>query len=167
MDRRFLVSTRNWKPKGRRLMLKRFVSVLFITGVLAAGVAAQEVEVDRYNINARIDTAASAVDAHAALSISNIGQSPKPKIYLRLTKLAKVSSATVNGAAAQVDTSEDRQVATLNQIVITPQTPIGPGARATVEVNYRIEAPESAASIYVYSGEVLLTPESLWFPMPS
>ena len=148
-------------------MLKRFVSVLFTTAVLTSSVAAQEVEVDRYNINARIDTAASAVDARAALSISNLGQSPKPKIYLRLTKLAKVSSATVNGASAQFDTSEDRRVTTLNQIVITPQSPIGPGAKATVEVNYRIEAPESAASIYIYSGEVLLTPESLWFPMPS
>jgi tetratricopeptide (TPR) repeat protein len=148
-------------------MLKRFVSVLFITAVLAASVAAQEVEVDRYNINARIDTAASAVDARAMLSISNLGQSPKSKIYLRLTKLAKVSAATVNGASAQFDTSEDRRVTTLNQIVITPQSPISPGTKATVELNYRIEAPESAASIYIYSGEVLLTPESLWFPMPS
>lgn len=148
-------------------MLKRFSSVLFIIAVLAASVAAQEVEVDRYNINARIDTAGSAVDARAALSISNLGQSPKPKIYLRLTKLAKVSSTTVNGVSAPFDTSEDRRVTTLNQVVITPQSPIAPGAKATVEVNYRIEAPESAASIYIYSGEVLLTPESLWFPMPS
>lgn len=148
-------------------MLKRFLSVLFIVFSFSMIASAQEVEVDRYNINARIDTAGSAVDARATLSISNLGQSPKPKVFLRLTRLAKVSSATVDGASAQVDTSEDRQVTTLNQIVITPQSPIGPGAKATIEVTYRIEAPESAASIYIYSGEVLLTPESLWFPMPS
>jgi TolA-binding protein len=159
--------TRNQKPETRKQMLKRFLSVLFIVFAFSVVASAQEVEVDRYNINARIDTAASAVDVRASLSISNLGQSPKPKIYLRLTKLAKVTSATVNGASAQFDASEDRQVTTLNQIVITPQTPVGSGAKATVEVNYRIEAPESTASIYIYSGEVLLTPESLWFPMPS
>jgi tetratricopeptide (TPR) repeat protein len=149
------------------MMLKRSFPALFIVLAFAAVAAAQEVEVDRYNINARIDTAASAVDARAALSISNLGQSPKAKIYFRLTKLAKVSSATVNGGAAQVDTIEDRRVTTLNQIVITPSSPIAAGAKATIEVSYRIEAPESTASVHIYSGEVLLTPESVWFPMPT
>ena len=111
-------------------MLKRFLSAVFFTGVLALGAAAQEVEVDRYNITARIDTAASAVDVRASLSISNLAQSPKPKLYLRLTKLAKVSGATVNGAPAQVETVEDRRVTTLNQIVITPQSSVEAGAKA-------------------------------------
>jgi tetratricopeptide (TPR) repeat protein len=148
-------------------MLKKLFPSLFIVLACVTGVAAQEVEVDRYNINARIDAAASAADVHASLSISNLGQTPKPKIYLRLTKLAKVSSATANGTSAQVDTTEDRRVTTLNQIVLTLQSPLESGAKATIDLNYRIEAPESAASIYIYSGEVLLTPESLWFPMPS
>jgi tetratricopeptide repeat protein len=148
-------------------MLKRFFSALFTVLAFAVVASAQEVEVDRYNINARIDTAASAVDVHAALSISNLSQSPKAKIYLRLTRLAKVSSATINGAAAGVETIEDRRVTTLNQIVITPTSPIAAGARANVEVSYRIEAPESTAAVHIYSGEVLLTPEAVWFPMPS
>src|SRR5437667_12604822 len=105
-------------------MLKRFSPALFILFAFAVAASAQEVEVDRYNINARIDAAASAVDAHAAISISNLGQSAKAKIYFRLTKLAKVTSATVNGASAQVDTIEDRRVTTLNQIVVTPPSPI-------------------------------------------
>jgi hypothetical protein len=149
------------------MMLKSFFSALFVVFAFSLSASAQEVEVDRYNINARIDTAASAVDARAALSISNLGQSPKAKFYLRLTKLAKVSSATVNGASAQVDIIEDRRVTTLNQIVITPSSPIAAGAKATVEVSYRLEAPESTASVHIYSGEVLLTPESVWFPMPT
>ncbi|MEK6322835.1 MAG: hypothetical protein AABN33_14260 [Acidobacteriota bacterium] len=148
-------------------MLKRFFSVLFITSLLVVSAAAQEVEVDRYNITARIDTAASALDARAVLSISNVAQSPKPKLYLRLTKLAKVSAATVNGAPAQIETVEDRRVNTLNQIVITPQASIDAGAKATVEVSYRIEAPESTPLIHIYFGEVLLSPGAVWFPMPS
>ncbi len=154
-------------PKVVLLMLKRILPALFIVAVLAISVAAQEVEVDRYSINARIDAAASAVDVRAALAISNLGQSPKSKLYLRLTKLAKVSGATVNGSSASVETVEDRRVTTLNQIVITPQTSIDPGAKATIELNYRIEAPESTPSIHIYAGEVLLTPGAVWVPMPS
>ena len=148
-------------------MLKRILPALFVVAVLVGSAAAQEVEVDRYNINARIDTAASAVDVRASLSISNIGQSPKPKLYLRLTRLAKVSAASVNGASATFDTAEDRRVTTLNQIIITPQSSIEAGAKATVEVTYRIEAAESTPLIHIYPGEVLLTPGAVWVPMPS
>ncbi|HKP85194.1 MAG TPA: tetratricopeptide repeat protein [Blastocatellia bacterium] len=148
-------------------MLKKFSFALFVALVSAVTVSAQEVEVDRYQITARVDTAASAVDARAALSVSNLGQSPKPKLYLRLTKLAKVGAVTVNGAAAQFETVEDRRVITLNQIIITPGSPIAAGAKAEVEVAYRIEAPESSPAIHIYPGEVLLTPEAVWVPMPS
>jgi len=148
-------------------MLKKFISVLFITAVCAMGAAAQEVEVDRYNINARIDAGASAVDVRASLSITNLAQSPKSKLFFRLTKLAKVASATVNGASATVETADDRRINTLSQITITPASSIDAGGKATVEMSYRIEAPESTALIHIYTGEVLLTPESMWFPMPS
>jgi len=70
-------------------MLKRLLAVLFFTSVVAVNAAAQEVEVDRYNINVRIDAASSAVDTRASLSISNLGQAPKPKLFLRLSKLAR------------------------------------------------------------------------------
>ena len=148
-------------------MLKRILTVLLFVAVFAITVAAQEVEVDRYNINAKIDTAASAVDVRATLSISNLAQLPKPKLYLVLTKLAKVSAVTVNGSTARVDTAEDRRATTLNQVVITPPAPLEAGAKATVEVTYRIEAPESTSMIHIYSGEVMLTPGGMWVPMPS
>ena len=148
-------------------MFKKFFSALFVVVALAIAVAAQEVEVDRYNINARIDAAASAVDVRASLSVTNLAQSPKSKLFFRLTKLAKVASATVNGASATVETAEDRRINTLSQITITPASSIDAGGKATVEMSYRIEAPESTALIHIYSGEVLLTPESMWFPMPS
>ncbi|HVG20336.1 MAG TPA: tetratricopeptide repeat protein [Blastocatellia bacterium] len=148
-------------------MLKRSLSALSIAFIFATGAAAQEVEVDRYNVTARIDAAASALDSRASLALSNQSQSPKPKLYFRLTKLAKVTAATVNGAPAQVETAEDRRVTTLNQIIITPQTPLAAGATAAVEVSYRIEAPETSPSIHIYPGEALLAPEAVWVPMPS
>jgi len=73
----------------------------------------------------------------------------------------------VNGATAQVETVEDRRVTTLNQLTITPQASIEPGAKATIEVSYRLEAAESTPAVHIYPGEVLLSPAGVWFPMPS
>ena len=147
-------------------MLKRISLAVLTVLVFAICAAAQEVEVDRYNIHAKIDAAASVVDVRATLSISNLAQTPKPKLFLQLTKLAKVSAVTVNGASATFDTVADRRVTTLNQIGITPQSSIEGGAKATVEVSYRIEAPESTSPIHVYAGEVLLPPAAIWVPLP-
>src|SRR5262245_16694159 len=74
------------------VMLRK--SILFLLVVLFSSLAvnAQEVEVDRYSITARVDAAANAVDVRAALTLSNLSQAPKSRLYLRLAKLAKVSS---------------------------------------------------------------------------
>ena len=148
-------------------MLKKF-SFAFIVGLLlAVTAAAQEVEVDRYQINVRLDPAASAADCRAAITVVNLGQSPKTRLFFRLSKLAKVTSATVNGATAQIETTEDRRITTLNQIVVSADAGVAPNATAKVEFAYRIEAPESSALIHIYPGEVLLAPEAIWVPMPS
>ncbi|HEX5735379.1 MAG TPA: tetratricopeptide repeat protein [Blastocatellia bacterium] len=148
-------------------MFKRSIFALFIALSFAVVAAAQEVDVDRYDITVNVDPATSALDARAAITVSNLSQTPKPKLYLRLTKLAKVGGATVAGATAQVETTDDRRVATLNQIVVTPPTPLAAGASARVEVAYRIEVPESSALASIYQGEAVMLPEAVWFPMPS
>src|ERR1044071_6174342 len=120
----------------KKFSIALFMAPLFMVLVLAASASAQEVEVNRYQITARIDTAASALDARATLTVSNLSQSPKSKLYLRLTKMAKVSAATVNGGTAQFETAEDRRTTSLNQIIITPTAPIGGSASTRVEVAY-------------------------------
>ena len=104
-------------------MLKNFISILFLFSIFCISAAAQDIEVDRYNINARIDTAASAVDVRASIILLN-SQTSRQNFRLTLTKLAKVSAAAVNGSPAKFETVEDRRVTTLNQIVITPQASI-------------------------------------------
>jgi aminopeptidase N len=148
-------------------MLKSILSALLVVLTLSVAAAAQEVEVDRYTISARVDPAASAIDARASLAITNLAQSPKSRIYLRLAKLAKISSVTVGGAPAEFEATEDRRVTTLSQVVISPRTPVPAGGKATIDVSYRIEVPESTPLAAVYPGEVLMLPESVWFPMPS
>jgi tetratricopeptide (TPR) repeat protein len=148
-------------------MGKRFSLAFFILTLTAAAAAAQEVEVNKYTIAARIDTAANQMDVRAQLLLVNLSQSPKQKLYLRLTKLAKVSGAAAGGAPAQLEIIEDRRVATLNQIIITPQTQIAAGAQIAVEINYRIEVSEVTPLASIYPGEVLMLPEGIWVPMPS
>ncbi|HKP11283.1 MAG TPA: tetratricopeptide repeat protein, partial [Blastocatellia bacterium] len=149
------------------VMLKNFSFALIVGLLLAVTAASQEVEVDRYQVTARVDTAASAADCRAAITVINLGQSPKTKLYFRLTKMAKVTSATVNGTTATFEASEDRRVAGLNQIVVSADAGVAPNATAKVEIAYRIEAPESSPLIHIYPGEVLLAPEAVWVPMPS
>lgn len=148
-------------------MLKKFSFALLITLLCAIGAAAQEVEVNRYNINARVDAAASALEVRAAIEVSNLSQAPKSKLYFRLTKLAKVSAVSVGGAATQFEVADDRRANILNQLTITPQPGLGAGGKATVDVTYRIEIPESTGLIAISPTEILLTPESVWVPMPS
>ncbi len=148
-------------------MFKKSIIALFFTLAFTYSARAQEIEVDSYNINARIDAAASTVDVRAGMTVSNLSQAPKSRLYFRLTRLAKISGVTVNNAPAQFDVSEDRRVNTLNQVTITPAASIGGGAKATLEISYKIEAPELTPLAHVYQGETFLAPESVWFPMPS
>lgn len=148
-------------------MAKRTAFALLVALTAGGAVQAQEVEVDRYNVAARIDIAQSALDVRATVTVSNIADSSKSRLYFRLNKLAKVTSASVGGVPAEFETSDDRRVSTLNQIVVTPKTSLAAGATSPVEINYRIEVPESGALAYIYQAEVLLTPEAVWVPMPS
>src|SRR5262245_16575312 len=111
--------------------------------------------------------ASSAADCRAAVSVVNIGQTAKNKLYFRLAKLAKVTSATINGAPAQFETLDDRRVPALSQVVVSSDAGVQPGATARIEFAYRIEAPESTNLIHIYAGEVMFAPEAIWVPMPT
>src|SRR5215469_17750755 len=148
-------------------MLKRLLISILAVLSMACAVAAQELDVEKYTINAKIDFKASALDAQAQLQLFNPASTSKPKIYLRLTKQAKVSQVTLGGAPVQHDTSEDRRFTGLNIVTVTPSNSIPPGGRITVGVNYRLEVPDSTALLSIYSGEVLMLPEAVWFPAPS
>ncbi len=149
------------------LMFKKILPTLFAILAFTLSASAQDVEVDRYSVSARIDLATSAIDARATLSLSNLSQSSKTRLYLRLAKLAKVSAVSVGGATAQFDLTEDRRNIALNQLIITPPSPIAAGAKTNIEVIYRVEVPDSNALAAVYAGEIFMLPDSVWFPAPS
>jgi hypothetical protein len=148
-------------------MLKRLLLFIAILLFIPAVAMAQDIEVEKYTISVRIDPAANSLDTRASLEITNRSATPKDRLYFRLTKLGKVSVASVNGAGARIETSDDRRVNALNQIIVIPTTPLAAGASAKVDFTYLIEAQDSTPTAAVTPGEVLMTPEAVWFPMPS
>src|SRR3984885_15579698 len=90
-------------------MIKSLLLSVSISFVLSGAVFAQEVDVDRYSITARIDLTAGAVDSQATLELSNPTDSAKPKLYFRLTRLGKVGQVTINGSPVESETSQDHR----------------------------------------------------------
>ncbi|MGH9760472.1 MAG: hypothetical protein ACREAC_06475, partial [Blastocatellia bacterium] len=148
-------------------MWKKFLLTALTVAGCTCVAAAQEVDVDRYTINAQIDAAANKLQAQAVLALSNPSSLSKPKIFLSITKKAKVSQVTIDGGPAQYEVSDDFRFNGLYRISITPATAMAPGGHSTVGVTYTIDAGETTALLAIYPGEVLLMPESVWFPAPS
>jgi len=148
-------------------MPKRLLFAMLAVLAMSCSVIAQEMDVDKYTINARIDFAKSALVVESQIQLTNPASDSKSKIYLRLTKAAKIGQVTIGGAPVQTDTSEDHRFTGLSLITLTPSSPVSPGGRVTVGVNYTLEAPDSTALLSIYPGEVLLLPEAVWFPSPS
>ncbi|HUK90346.1 MAG TPA: hypothetical protein VLZ81_08085 [Blastocatellia bacterium] len=148
-------------------MMKSSLLSLLLVMLLAGIASAQEVDVDKYNITARIDLATGTLDSQATLDLSNPTDIARSKLYFKLTRLGKVGQVLVNGASAENETAQDHRSQALNQIVVTPPSPLLPHGHVTVTINYKIQAPEATGIIAIYPGEVLLLPESVWFPSPS
>ncbi|HYL99017.1 MAG TPA: hypothetical protein VEZ90_08695, partial [Blastocatellia bacterium] len=148
-------------------MWKRFLLIALLVSALSGAAAAQELDVDRYNINVQIDAAANKLQAQAVLSLSNPADASKPRIFLSVSKKAKVSQVTVDSSPAQYEVTDDTRFNGLYRITITPSSPMAPGGHATVSVAYTLDAADTTPLLAIYPGEVLLMPESVWYPAPS
>jgi len=148
-------------------MIKNLLFTLSIGLVFCGAAYAQEVDVSNYNINVRVDVAASALEAQATLDLINPTDVPRSKLYFRLTRLGKVSQVSIDGSPVQSDTSQDHRTSALNQIAVTPSSPLVPGGHIKVSISYRIQVADATPLIAIYPGEVLLAPESVWVPAPS
>ncbi len=147
-------------------MFKKLSFALFFLLTCAFTAAAQEVEIDRYTITARVDPA-GVLEVRASLAVTNLSQTARPKLFFRLSRQAKTVTATVGGAAVTVEVSDDRRVNTLSQVAVTTPSALAGGAKATIDFSYKIEAPESNALIAISPGEVVFAPDSVWIPMLS
>ncbi|HEU0176157.1 MAG TPA: hypothetical protein VFV58_17980 [Blastocatellia bacterium] len=156
------------------MMKKLFFCSIFILQ-LSSIAYAQEFEIKKYEINARVVPEEQKVDLQTKLSLVNLSDpdlgermllSPdnKPRLSFFLAPKAKVESMKINGAAAQPKTAEDTRN-NLMRVYIEMTSAIVRLPELEVEFTYSIPSADRGAAMHVSSGETFLLPSSFWVPV--
>lgn len=155
-------------------MKKVFYSILLIA--LCCGfAAAQEFEIKKYDINAKVNPEARNLEVTTKLRLVNLSPpdladrillSPdnKPRMSFYLNEKAKLTGLKINGAAVTPKAVEDPRSRTLR--VSTEMTATLASAREfEAEFTYTLPSPERNASLHVSSNESFALPASFWVPV--
>src|SRR5215468_3679900 len=156
------------------MMKKLFFCSIFILP-LSSIAYAQEFEIKKYEIDARVVPEEQKIDAQAKLHLVNLSDpdlgerillSPdnKPRLSFYLNPKAKVESMKVNGAAAQPKTAEDARN-NLTRVYMEMTSAMTGLPEFDVELTYSIPAADRGASLHVSGEETFLLPTSFWVPV--
>src|SRR5262245_58727107 len=147
------------------------ISILLLSSIAFA----QEFEIKKYEINARVVPEEQKVAAQAKLRLVNLSDpdlgerillSPdnKPRLSFFLNPKAKVEAMKVNGAAAQPKTAEDARN-NLTRVYIEMTSAITSLREFDVDLDYSIPATDRGAALHVSGEETFLLPPSFWVPV--
>src|SRR5215813_10194062 len=147
------------------------ISILLLSSIAHA----QEFEIKKYEINARIVPEEQKVDAQAKLRLVNLSDpdlqerillSPdnKPRLSFYLNQKAKVGAMKVNGAAVQPKTAEDSRN-NLTRVYVEMTSVIAGLREFDVDLDYSIPATDRGASLHVSGEETYLLPPGFWVPV--
>ncbi len=135
---------------------------------------AQEFEIRKYDLNARVNPGEAAVAVQAKMRMVNLSSpdladnlllsNEKPRLQFYLNAKTKVEKMTVNGANVPVKTAEDVRNNLLRAFTdIT--VAIASARELDVELSYTIPAADRSGSLHVSTGESYLLPGSFWLPV--
>src|SRR5215813_2189853 len=155
-------------------MKKIFFSLVF-TCLLASLAFAQEFEIKKYDINARVVPEEQKVDVQAKLRLVNLSgpdlaerillsSGDKPRLSFFLNPKAKVGTMKVNGAAVQPKTSEDTRN-NLIRVYVDITSGMTELREFDVDLAYSVLAADRSVSLHVSSEETFLLPSSFWVPV--
>ena len=147
------------------------ISILLLSSIAFA----QEFEIKKYEIDARVVPEEQKVAARAKLRLVNLSDpelaerillSPdnKPRLSFYLNPKAAIEAMKVNGAAVQPKTAEDPR----NNLarVYVEMTSAMMGLREfDVDLDYSIPATDRGAALHVSGEETFLLPASFWVPV--
>jgi tetratricopeptide (TPR) repeat protein len=156
------------------MMKKLFFSSISIL-LLSSIAFAQEFEIKKYEINARVVPEEQKVDAQAKLRLVNLSDpdlaerillSPdnKPRLSFYLNPKAKVEAMKVNGAAVQPKTAEDARN-NLTRVYVEMTGAMTGMREFDVDLDYSIPAADRGAALHVSGEETFLLPASFWVPV--
>jgi hypothetical protein len=155
-------------------MKKIIFSLVFII-LLTSFALAQEFEIKRYDLGARIVPEQQQVDVQAKLRLVNLSgpnlaerillsADAKPRLSFFLNPKATVAGMKINDANAQFKTAEDPRNNLLRVFVDITTTLAGLG-EFDVDLTYSIPAADRSAALHVSSEESFLLPASFWVPV--
>ncbi|HKQ77349.1 MAG TPA: hypothetical protein VJ810_26860, partial [Blastocatellia bacterium] len=154
-------------------MKKIFFSLVF-TNLCAALTFAQEFEIKKYDINARIAPEEQRVEVQAKMRLVNLSgpdlaekillsAGDKPRLSFFLNPKAKVETMKINGAAVQPKTAEDTRN-NLTRVYIDITSGMTGLREFDVDFGYSIMAADRSVALHVSSEETFLLPSSFWVP---
>src|SRR5689334_11533820 len=154
-------------------MKRLLVCLVFVVLFSSAGLA-QEFEIKKYEINARVVPAELKVDVQAKLRLVNLSDASladkvllstaeRPRFSFFINPKAKVTEMKVNGAAAAFKTAEDVRN-NLLRVSTDITTTIASARELEVDFVYSVPAADRSTSLHVTSGESFLLPNGFWVP---
>ncbi len=155
--------------------MKRLAFALLLLAFCCTAAAAQEFEIKKYDVNAKVNVETRSLEMTAKLRLVNLSPPDladkillatdnKPRLSFYLNEKAKVTALTVNGAAVTPKTTEDTRNRLLR--VWTEMTATLASAREfEVEFAYTLPSPERNSSLHVSANEAFALPPSFWVPV--
>lgn len=155
-------------------MMNKTLFSFLVTILISASTLAQEFEIKKYDVNAKINVEARTLDITSKLRLVNLSppdladrillsSDNKPRLSFYLNEKAKVSALTINGTAVTPKTTEDTRNRLLR--VWTEMTATLATAREfEVEFGYTLPSPERNSSLHVSANETFALPPSFWVP---
>jgi hypothetical protein len=161
-------------PPGFNKMKKIFFSLVFIL-LLASFAFAQEFEIKKYDLNARLAPEDQRVDVQAKLRLVNLSgpdlaerillsAEGRPRLSFFLNPKATVAAMKINDANMQVKTAEDARN-NLLRVYVDITTTLASLREFEVDLTYSIPSADRSAALHVSSEESFLLPSSFWVPV--
>jgi tetratricopeptide (TPR) repeat protein len=147
------------------------ISILLLSSIAFA----QEFEIKKYEIDARVLPEEQKVAARAKLRLVNLSDpelaerillSPdnKPRLSFYLNPKAAIEAMKVNGAAVQPKTAEDARN-NLTRVYVEMTSAMMGLREFDVDLDYSIPATDRGAALHVSGEETFLLPASFWVPV--
>ncbi len=156
-------------------MMKKLIFCSISILLLSSIAFAQEFEIKKYEIDARVVPEEQKVDARVKLRLVNLSDpglaerillSPdsKPRLSFYLNPKAKIEAMKVNGAAVQPKTAEDLRN-NLTRVYVEMTSAMTGLREFEVDLDYSIQATDRGAALHVSGEETFLLPAGFWVPV--
>ncbi len=152
--------------------MKRIALLLFLVSITSIETYAQTTgapptwQVSSFDLNVNVKQAERVIDVVATLVGVNVGGSAGRTFTVRLNSKAKINSVTANGSPATFRPGQDNRGDLLRAEISLP-TSAGPGANATVVVNYTLPVESNTGLAAISPVGTQFLPLSFWYPMPN